>query len=266
MATKDITVKLKVGDSSHPDGWFEAYPSVFNNVDSYKDMVLKGAFTQTLLDWANSGQQIPVLFGHNMSDPDFNLGEVLTAVEDDHGLRITGQLDLSNPKSMQTYRLMKGGRINQLSFAYDVEESAWVESEELGFYQELRKLKLYEVSIVTIGANQATEILAVKSGKTLSAKSEQKVVSALGKADLALKSINDAIAELKSLIEAAGVDESPAPAAEESTTKAAPASEKEPVKAEELPTEAKAQEPTPVTPADVAKSAQMQMQIKLLAL
>lgn len=189
MLTKNATiapVQIKAGpDDGLKEGQFVAYASVFNNVDSYGDVVMPGAFANTLAEWQKSGNPIPLLFGHNMSDPDYNLGGVVTAEEDNVGLKVTAQLDLENPKALQTYRMLKGRRINQMSFAYDEVDSG-VGMREGEHVWELRELKLYEVSVVTIGANQETEILAVKSmpsvaeralrdikaGRVLSAKNE----------------------------------------------------------------------------------------------
>lgn len=167
MPTKDTTIQIKAGpDDGLAEGQFTAYASVFGNKDSYGDVVIPGAFAETLAEWSTSSNFIPLLFGHNMGDPDFNIGHVITAEEDERGLLVTAQLDLDNPKGLQTYRLLKGRRISQMSFAYDVLEGAWIDKTEDGqdeYYYELRKLRLYEVSVVTIGANQETEILAVKS-------------------------------------------------------------------------------------------------------
>ena len=166
---------------------------MFGNVDSYGDIVVKGAFSNTLSDWEASGNPIPLLFGHNMTDPDYNIGHVVSAEEDEIGLKVTAQLDLENPKAKQTYRMLKGRRINQMSFAYDVVDGQYVkgnnpddDEDPTDEVYEIRKLKLYEVSVVTVGANQETEILAVKSlpsvaerlmadvkaGRVLSAKNE----------------------------------------------------------------------------------------------
>ncbi|WP_107768456.1 HK97 family phage prohead protease [Nocardioides terrigena] len=188
MLLKDMPVRVKAGpDDGLGEGQFSAYASVFGNVDSYGDVVTPGAFADDLKAWEDSGNPIPLLFGHNMSDPDYNIGHVMSAVEDDKGLLVTAQLDLENPKAMQTYRMLKGRRVNQMSFAYDVLEGGDAQREKSDgakeSYYELRKLKLYEVSVVTIGANQETEVLAVKSaadallsgtkaGRAISAKNE----------------------------------------------------------------------------------------------
>lgn len=188
MHIKNLNVSLKAGpDDGLGEGQFTAYASVFGNVDSYGDVVAKGAFAATLDEYKANDIPIPLYYGHNMADPDFNLGTA-TAVEDDHGLLVTATLDLENPKSLQTYRLIKGRRINQMSFAFDVIDSGPVEVDGQKA-NELRALKLYEVSVVPIGANQETEILAVKSltlglldgvkaGRTISAKNESDLKTA----------------------------------------------------------------------------------------
>lgn len=163
MLTKDVDVSLKAGpDDGLEEGQFTAYASVFGNKDSYGDVVVKGAFADSLKAWEKSSNVLPLLFGHNFSDPDYNLGSVIDAKEDDHGLKVTAQLDLESPKAAQVYRLLKGRRISQMSFAYDIEEAESVTKNEEHVY-ELRKLKIHEVSVVPLGANQETEILAVKS-------------------------------------------------------------------------------------------------------
>ena len=173
MHLKDLPVQIKAGpDDGLAEGQFSAYASVFGNVDSYGDVVVKGAFSKDLARWQESGNPIPLLFGHNMSDPDYNIGSVVNAEEDDHGLLVTAQLDLENPKALQTYRMLKGRRVNQMSFAYDVLDEATVEvagreGDAPRKANELRELKLYEVSVVTIGANQETEVLAVKAAEVL---------------------------------------------------------------------------------------------------
>jgi HK97 family phage prohead protease/HK97 family phage major capsid protein len=145
------------------EGQFEAYASVFGNRDLTGDVIVKGAFAKSLAEWEKRSDYVPVLYGHNDSDPDFNIGHVVTAVEDSHGLKIRAQLDLESPKGVQLYRMIKGRRINQMSFAYDVLDSAPVKSADGRPSTELRELALHEVSVVPRGANPATEILAVKS-------------------------------------------------------------------------------------------------------
>ena len=192
MLTKNATIQIKAGpEDGLSEGQFVAYASVFGNIDSYGDVVVKGAFANDLARWEKSGNAIPLLFGHQMSDPDYNIGHVISAEEDEVGLKVTAQLDLENPKSKQVYRMLKGKRIDQMSFAYDVLDGGPATKDGEDVY-EIRDLKLYEVSVVTVGANSETEILAVKTmptvadrvvadlkaGRVLSAKNESELRSA----------------------------------------------------------------------------------------
>lgn len=189
-------VRVKAGPQDGlEEGQFTAYASVFDVKDSYGDVVRKGAFTETLAEWAQSPNVIPVLYGHDMKDPDFNVGHVVAAVEDDHGLLVTGQIDLDGPKGRQTYRLLKGRRVSQMSFAYDVVEGGAKTDDEFGDYYSLDKLKLYEVSIVPIGANPETEILAVKhlTDAMQAGRVSLKAVAALTEARSAIDSVLAAI-------------------------------------------------------------------------
>lgn len=164
LKIKSTAISIKAGDDEGAtDGTFVAYASVFGNRDSYGDIVQKGAFADTLKEWNASGNVLPVLYGHDFADPFSNIGSVVEAVEDDHGLKITGQLDLDNPKAAQVHKLLQEKRLSQMSFAFDVQKGAWNEDED-GEYYSIEKVKLYEVSVVPIGANQETEILAVKAG------------------------------------------------------------------------------------------------------
>lgn len=160
MRSKDMTVQVKADDGE--SGEFTAYASVFDNIDSYGDVIRKGAFAESLDEWEASGNTMPILYGHDFGDPFSNIGAVTKAEEDDHGLKISARLDLDNPKAAQVFRLLKEKRLSQMSFAFDVKDGAPIEQDGQYAY-ELRKLKLYECSVVPIGANQATEILAVKA-------------------------------------------------------------------------------------------------------
>lgn len=145
-------------------GGFTGYAAVFGNVDLGGDMIVKGAFADCLqARFPGEGAGVPVYWNHNLDDPFSNIGVTRRALEDDHGLFVDVELDTATSWGKQVARLLKDGRVTQMSFTFDVQEGAFVESDELGAYYELRKLNLFEVSVVPIGMNQATEILSVKS-------------------------------------------------------------------------------------------------------
>lgn len=176
MLVKSCPVSIKAVGTGDEAGTFEAIVSVFGNVDSYGDVVLPGAFTETLAEWKDSGNPIPVFWSHRMDDPDYLIGEVLEAAEVEArdgypaGLWVKGRIDLDDvaptSKAPQVHRLLKRRRVTQFSFAYDVRDAAPVEVDGVEAWG-LSRLKLYEVGPTPIGANQETDLLGVKSAELM---------------------------------------------------------------------------------------------------
>ncbi len=162
MATKAQAVALKSAPSE--EGSFEAIVAVFNNIDSYGDVILKGAFADTLTEWKDSGYPVPVVWSHDKDDPFSHIGVVTEAKETDTGLLVKAQLDLDNPKAAQVHKLLKGGRVKEFSFAfsYDMEDVNPAKRDGVEV-RELKKLKLYEVGPTMVGANPSTQLIGVKS-------------------------------------------------------------------------------------------------------
>lgn len=174
MRTMEVTAKVKAAGVADglAEGQFRALVSVFNNEDSYGDVVRPGAFAQTLVDWAAKGDDIPVIWSHQWSDPFSHVGRVVEAKETTEGLEVLGQIDDlagddENPTARQVYRLLKGRRVTQFSFAYDVPNGggAWVKDDNhrWGGYYELRQVDLHEVGPCLLGVNRETELLAAKA-------------------------------------------------------------------------------------------------------
>lgn len=169
MYVKEFQTRVKAAGTADglEDGQVRAIVSVFGNVDSYGDIVMPGAFDEDLKAWAASGDPIPAIWSHDWRDPFSHIGTVIEAAETEKGLETLYQIDLDNPKAEQVYRLLKGRRVTQSSFAYDILDAEMVEREapDGGKYwvYELRKLHLFEVGPTLVGANQETELLAVKS-------------------------------------------------------------------------------------------------------
>ncbi|QOP66597.1 capsid maturation protease [Microbacterium phage Lahqtemish] len=197
MDLKSVTLSgiKTAGDagSELAEGEFTAYVSTWTRTpDSYGDVVAKGAFAESIAEWDSKESVMPILFGHDLVDPFSNLGYAKSLVEDDHGLLVHAALDLENPKAKQVYRMLKGRRINQMSFAYDTLESGDVEVPKADgdgkvVARELRKLRIHEASVVPFGANSDTEVLAVKAltetlefkaGRTISAKNLESLETA----------------------------------------------------------------------------------------
>ena len=166
MKIKNLPIgNVKAGpEDGLKDGEYLVYPATFiRKPDAYGDVIAKGAFLDDIKAWKESGNTQPGLFGHRMDDPNMFVGGAIDMGEDDHGWWVKGEFDLENPTAAQVYRLVKGRRLNQLSFAYDVLEEGKTDLGDGEVANELRKVKVYEHSFVPVGANQDTSVVAVKA-------------------------------------------------------------------------------------------------------
>lgn len=170
------------------EGIFSGYASTYER-DLYDDVVVKGAYAECIEnDFKGTGEGIPIYWNHDYSTPMNLIGQSVSAVEDDKGLAFVGKLDLDSPEGKRAYEHLKAGRVHQMSIGYIAQDTAWVKDETDGRYgghRELRKIKLFEVSLVTVAANQQAEVdevkaalAAVKAGRAISAANEEKIRAA----------------------------------------------------------------------------------------
>lgn len=163
---KAVPAQVKAADEGEPDGTFSAIVAAYNT-DSGGDRIVPGAFQKSLDRWAESGNPIPIVWAHQHTDAFAHIGGISEAAETDDGLVVKGVLDIEdNPTAKQVYRLIKGGRINNYSFAYDVNDSEQAKSDdESGAKVLLKELEIFEAGPCLVGMNRDTRTLAVKSGE-----------------------------------------------------------------------------------------------------
>lgn len=157
MNFKEFKVKYK----DEGNGTIEGYASTWvREPDSYGDIVKQGAFSRTLKEWEESGRPIPFLWAHSMNDLNAFIGSA-KADEDDYGLHFIAEFD-GTPEAQRVRELYKDGRLSKFSFAYDTLDQATVTLEDGRKANELRDLTIYEISAVTVPANDTAEVIAVK--------------------------------------------------------------------------------------------------------
>ena len=138
--------------------------SVWDNVDSYGDVMLKGAFADTIQEHADAGNRIPFVWGHETQDPFAYLGELTEVRETDEGLAFEAALDMDNPKAVQVYKLLKARRVRDLSFGFIPRDTSPSERDGVEV-REVKSVELLEVSAVHVGANRAARVTEVRSQK-----------------------------------------------------------------------------------------------------
>lgn len=202
---KDLPVQLKVDEKE--EGVVEAYVSVFGNVDSYGEIVEKGAFAESL---KSSFPRYPkFVWAHNWEEP---LGPTLEAHEDERGLYAKGKFVLSVQRAREIYELMKAGAITDFSFGYKVDEDV---VDENGI-RHLKKLTIFEWSPVLVGANPKATLLNVKSVEQVIVNSgNRKIIeNIIEKIGSVVSPLDEAKQQLEALLEAT----EPSPSADEGET------------------------------------------------
>lgn len=160
VVQKRATVQItKVDEGEDGPGTFEALVAVFGNLDSQGDRVLPGAFTDSIA--ARGDDPFPSLWAHQFYDPDSIIASA-TAEETEKGLLWRATF-LDTPRAQHVRKLMVEKLIREFSWSGRVTEGAFVETEDDGWYYEIRKVDLWEAGPCFIGANADTELLGVKA-------------------------------------------------------------------------------------------------------
>lgn len=184
IKTKTIEIKANNGSIS-------GYASTWTREpDSYGDIVAKGAFAEHIAQIKAEGKVLPLLFNHDSSNLNAYIGTVFDLKEDDHGLFFDAAFD-DTEEAQRARELAMSGRLVKFSFAYDILDQGEVELEDGRKANELRKLRIHEVSLVLYPANPDTSVVSVKSGRRNSAKDADRLRQIISLAQECLGELED---------------------------------------------------------------------------
>lgn len=154
LDTKDFSFQIKAVSD---DGHFSGYASVFDVVDGDYDVVLKGAFSESLDAWVAKKSLPALLWQHRQAEP---IGVYTKMAEDSVGLYVEGKLALKTVKGAEAYELMKMGAVTGLSIGFVSRDDSY---DRVTGVRTLKKVDLWEVSVVTFPANDASRVNGVKA-------------------------------------------------------------------------------------------------------
>lgn len=140
----------EVKDLDEKYGIVKGYASYFDNKDSDNDIIKKGAYKKTIEE---NGSRVKYYYQHKLDQP---LGKITELYEDEKGLMFVAEL----PKTTlgnDVLELMKAGVITENSVGIMP-----IQKEVKDGFRELTEVKLYEVSAVSLAANDQAKILDVK--------------------------------------------------------------------------------------------------------
>ena len=154
LSLSDVSLKME-GDA----GRFAGYASVWGNVDSDGDILLRGAFDYSLRNYGKP----KMFFNHDWSS--IPVGRYDVVKEDDHGLYVEGEFTPGLAAAAAVHAAMKHGTLDGLSVGGLV-KSTDAEMTADGKRLIRRWTRLIEISPVVFPANDAARVDAdsIKGG------------------------------------------------------------------------------------------------------
>jgi Escherichia/Staphylococcus phage prohead protease len=150
--TKSVACDLK---SVEADGTFSGYASRFHVADLGRDLVLPGAFRDSIARRGARG--VKLLFQHDPAEP---IGVWLELREDAGGLFVRGRILPEVERGREVLALMRAGALDGLSIGFRAVEGR---ADSKTGLRKLSKIDLWEISVVTFPMQPEARISAVKN-------------------------------------------------------------------------------------------------------
>lgn len=138
------------------DGTFEGYASLFNTEDLGHDIVLPGAFRDSLSRRGPAG--VKLLYQHDAREP---LGLWEKMREDARGLYVQGRLLPDVARAREAMALIRAGALDGLSIGF---RAVKAQRAPRAGVRCLERIDLLEISIVTFPMQPQARIITVESG------------------------------------------------------------------------------------------------------
>jgi HK97 family phage prohead protease len=146
----------ELSDYDEKNSLVKGYGSYFGNKDADNDVIAKGAYQKTIKE---NGERVKYLYQHNMMQP---IGKMKELYEDDKGLVFVAEVPKTS-LGKDVIALMQAGVITENSVGI-----LPIQKEDKGDYRELKEVKLFEISAVTLAANDMAKIMDVKGTQMIS--------------------------------------------------------------------------------------------------
>lgn len=149
-------------------GLLEGYGAAFGNIDAKGDVILPGAFSESLAMRRASGRALPPMYmqhGPIMGADARPVGVWTNMEEDDRGLKVAGRL-IGLDTDIGRYNLaqIRDGAMRGLSIGFRVPKGGAIYGSKPGEpRRSLKKIDLGEVSIVDDPANVLAQIDSLKA-------------------------------------------------------------------------------------------------------
>lgn len=171
MKEEKVLTLVEAKAESEGNGKLEGYGSVFGSIDSYGDTIEPGAYAETIEPFLKDGF---IAWGHDWANP---VATPSAAREDTRGLFLVAEFhshaEAQRARSITSERLARGKSMG-LSIGYEALEWEFrkVDTPVRGPWGEytdkvrvLKKIKLFEVSLVTVPAEPKAQVTGAKGAE-----------------------------------------------------------------------------------------------------
>jgi HK97 family phage prohead protease len=152
-----IAAPAGLAGAIRPDGVFEGYASLFGVPDGAGDVVMPGAFRDSLA--RRGAAAVRMLFQHDPGQP---IGTWSELSEDSRGLFVRGQLTHSVQRADELRRLLAEGAIDGLSIGFRTVRGRIDPKTRV---RRLHQVDLWEISLVTFPLLAGARVRAVKGDR-----------------------------------------------------------------------------------------------------
>lgn len=135
-------------------GVFTGYASLFGRRDASGDVVMPGAFAETLR--RKGADRIRMLFQHDPAEP---VGTWVEIREDHRGLLVTGRLDCNVQRGRELLSLLDSRELDGLSIGF---RTQFASRDKASGARRLHRIDLWEISLVTFPMLEGARVSAVK--------------------------------------------------------------------------------------------------------
>jgi HK97 family phage prohead protease len=171
MLNHDATaVAMEVKFASDPTtGEFEGYGAIFGTQDSHGDLIMPGAFTDTLARRASAGRSLPMYVQHgpHVGGDRLPAGTWQSVEEDAAGLKVRGKISgMDTERGKVIHALVKDGALSGLSIEYNVPRGSATYGREAGQPKRtIKSAELHGISLVADPAHTMARISSIKSAR-----------------------------------------------------------------------------------------------------
>ncbi len=174
MQTKQIDVPFQLKAAPDAEGRFEGFAAVFDNTDSFDEVIAPGAFDASLAAYRRQGRMPALLWQHDARAP---IGVWESLSETDAGLLARGRLLLDVHLGREAHVLLQAGALDGLSIGFRTLQSTL---DDVTGVRTLTEIELFEISLVTFPANAHARVTAVKAGGIASPRGFERAMRGLG--------------------------------------------------------------------------------------